>query len=285
MKYNYYDLNEKQSDIKDSLVVIDDLKFRIDTEKSLKKECWIAIQEKLRADWTYDSNAIEGSSLTRGETLFFLKEGLTVEGKPFKDFLDARNHAEAVDWLYEVIKDNRSVTQGLIKEINALLLSGIKYTPAIDETGQKVRKPATPGKYKVLPNHVLKTDGTIHFYTDPIHVTDEMDVLCRWIKEKTENIHPLIVSAIAHYNMVRIHPFDDGNGRGARILMNLILIKKRYPIAIIKNENRRKYLTTLSHADKGDIYPFLKFAADSLIDTEKIIIEELLSEKREDMTN
>ena len=158
----------------------------------------------MRADWTYDSNAIEGSSLTRGETLFFLKEGLTVEGKPFKDFLDARNHAEAVDWLYEVIKDNRSVTQGLIKEINALLLSGIKYTPAIDETGQKVQKPATPGKYKVLPNHVLRTDGTIHFYTDPIHVTDEMEVLCRWIKEKTENIHPLIVSAIAHYNMVRI---------------------------------------------------------------------------------
>jgi Fic family protein len=158
-------------------------------------------------------------------------------------------------------------------------LSGIKYTPAIDETGQKVRKPTTPGKYKVLPNHVLRTDGIIHFYTDPIHVTDEMEVLCRWIKEKTENIHPLIVSAIAHYNMVRIHPFDDGNGRGARILMNLILIKKSYPVAIIKNENRRKYLTTLNHADKGDIYPFLKFIADSLIDTEKIIIEELLSEK------
>lgn len=279
MKYNYYDLNEKQSDIKDSLVIIDDLKFRIDTEKSLQKECWIAIQEKLRADWTYDSNAIEGSSLTRGETLFFLKEGLTVEGKPFKDFLDARNHAEAIDWLYEVINDNRSVTQGLVKEINALLLSGIKYTPAINETGQKVQKPANPGKYKVFPNHVLKTDGTIHFYTDPIHVTDEMEVLCRWIKEKTENVHPLIVSAIAHYNMVRIHPFDDGNGRGARILMNLILIKKRYPVAIIKNENRRKYLTTLNYADKGDIYPFLKFVADSLIDTEKIIIEELLSEK------
>lgn len=279
MQYNYYDLNEKQSDIKDSLVIIDDLKFRIDTEKSLQKECWIAIQEKLRADWTYDSNAIEGSSLTRGETLFFLKEGLTVEGKPFKDFLDARNHAEAIDWLNEVIKDNRSVTQGLIKEINALLLSGIKYTPAINETGQKVRKKANPGKYKVLPNHVLKTDGTIHFYTDPIHVIDEMEVLCRWIKEKNENIHPLIVSAIAHYNMVRIHPFDDGNGRGARILMNLILIKKGYPVAIIKNENRRKYLTTLNHADKGDIYPFLKFVADSLIDTEKIIIEELLSEK------
>jgi Fic family protein len=275
MEHNFYDLKEKLSEINEVLALIDDLKIQIDNKKSLQKERWIAIQEKLRVDWTYDSNAIEGSSLTRGETLFFLKEGLTVEGKPFKDFLDARNHAEAIDWLYEVIEDNRSITQGLIKEINALLLSGVKYTSAINETGQKVRKPANPGKYKILPNHVLKTDGTIHYYTDPIHIPDEMELLCRWINENIEKRHPLIVSSIAHYNMVRIHPFDDGNGRGARILMNLILIKKGYPVAIIKNENRRKYLSTLNQADKGDINPFFTLVANSLIDTENIIFQEL----------
>jgi len=275
MEYKYYDFKEYLSEIEKSLVLIDDLRIRIDNEKSLRKECWIAIQEKLRVDWTYDSNAIEGSSLTRGETLFFLKEGLTVEGKPLKDFLDARNHADAIDWLYEIIKDNRPVTQGLVKEINALLLSGVKYTPAINETGQKVQKPANPGKYKVLPNHVLKTDGTIHFYTDPIHVSDEMEILCRWIHENIEKRHPLIVASIAHYNMVRIHPFDDGNGRGARILMNLIFIKKGYPVAIIKNENRRKYLEALNQADKGDIHPFLTLVAGSLIETENSIVEEL----------
>jgi len=122
------------------LSLIDDLKTQIDKKKFLQKEHWSAIQEKLRIDWTYDSNAIEGTSLTRGETLFFLREGLTVEGKPLKDFLDARNHAEAIDWLYEVIKDNRSVSQRLIKEMNALLLSGVKYTLAINQSGQKVRK-------------------------------------------------------------------------------------------------------------------------------------------------
>jgi len=275
MEYTYYDFKENLFEIKEILALIDDLKIQIDSKKSLKKERWIAIQEKLRVDWTYDSNAIEGSSLTRGETLFFLKEGLTVEGKPFKDFLDARNHAEAIDWLYEVVKDNRSVTQGLIKEINALLLSGVKYTPAINETGQKIRKPANPGKYKILPNHVLKTDGTIHYYTDTIHIPDEMELLCRWINENIENRHPFIVGSIAHYNMVRIHPFDDGNGRGARILMNLIFIKKGYPVAIIKNENHRKYLAALSQADKGDIYLFLTLVANSLIDTENIIFQEL----------
>ena len=257
------------------MISIDDLKIQMEHEKSLRKERWIAIQEKLRIDWTYDSNALEGSSLTRGETLFFLKEGLTVEGKPFKDFLDARNHAEAIDWLYEVVNNNRPVTQGLIKEINALLLSGVKFTPAMDETGQKMQKPANPGKYKVLPNHVLKTDGTIHFYTDPIHVSDEMEVLCRWIDDNIEKKHPLIVGAVAHYNMVKIHPFDDGNGRGARILMNLILIKKGYPVAIIKNENRRKYLDSLNQADNGDMDPFLTLMAGSLIDTVHVIVEEL----------
>jgi len=275
MEYKYYDLEEKKSELNDMLVRIDNLKIQIDNKKSSRKERWIAIQEKLRVDWTYDSNAIEGSSLTRGETLFFLKEGLTVEGKPFKDFLDARNHAEAIDWLYDVIKNNRFITQGLVKEINALLLSGVKYTPAIDETGQKTRKPATPGKYKTLPNHVLKPDGAIHFYTDPILVSDEMEQLCGWIHDNIENRHPLMVGSIAHYNLVRIHPFDDGNGRGARILMNLILIKKGYPVAIIKNENRRKYLESLHQADKGDINPFLKFMATSLIDTENIIFQEL----------
>ncbi len=275
MTYNYYDFKENLSEIQESLILTDDLRIRIDNEKFSQKEEWIAVQEKLRIDWTYDSNAIEGSSLTRGETLFFLKEGLTVEGKPFKDFLDARNHAEAIDWLYEIIKDRRPVTQGLIKEVNALLLSGVRYTPAINETGQKVRKPANPGKYKILPNNVLKTDRTIHFYTEPIHVPGEMEILCRWISENIENRHPVIVASIAHYNMVRIHPFDDGNGRGARILMNLILIKKGYPVAIIKNENRRKYLEALNQADKGDINPFLTLVSESLIETEKIILEEL----------
>lgn len=282
MKYTYYNFNEKQSDIKELLNLIDDFKIQIDNKKSLPSEYWSAIQEKLRIDWTYNSNAIEGSSLSRGETLFFLKEGLTVEGKPFKDFLDARNHAEAVDWLYGMIKDKRSISQGLIKEINALLLSGVKYTPAINETGQKVQKPAHPGKYKLLPNHVLKTDGTIHFHTDPIHVSDEMEILCQWINENLETKHPVVISSIAHYNMVRIHPFDDGNGRGARILMNLILIKKGYPIAIIKNENRRSYLTSLNKSDNGDIFPFIKMVANSLIDTQKNILDELhqLSEKK-----
>lgn len=273
-RYRFYTVQET-AELKKLLNNIDALQAQTDAQKPLQPGLWATIQEKLRADWTYDSNAIEGSSLSRGETLFFLREGLTVEGKPFKDFLDARNHAQAIDYLYCIIKDERHITQGLIREINALLLSGVTHTEAISEIGEKVRKPATPGQYKRLPNHVLQADGTIHHYTDPLHVPDEMEILCQWIRENLEKQHPLVTGTIAHFNMVRIHPFDDGNGRGARIIMNLILIKKGYPPAIIRNEDQRKYLESLSQADRGNIQPFLELAARSLINTQKTILKDI----------
>ena len=263
--------------LQDQLTQIDHQRAQINSRKPYAPELWIAIQQKLRVDWTYDSNALEGSSLTRGETLFFLQEGLTVEGKPFKDFLDARNHAEAIDFVYQVVKDERPITPGLIKEINALLLSGVTHTDAINEHGQKVKKPVSPGAYKRLPNHVLQPDGTIHFYVDPLQVSNETEFLCRWLEENLESQHALLTSAMVHYNLVRIHPFDDGNGRGARLLMNLILIQKDYPPAIIRREDRRRYLETLAQADHGELEPFIQFVAASLSTTQIAILDHFLS--------
>jgi Fic family protein len=261
--------------VQKQLVEVDQQRAQIEAQKPLKPELWSAIQQKLRVDWTYDSNALEGSSLTRGETLFFLQEGLTVEGKPFKDFLDARNHAEAIDFVYQVVQEERPITPGLLKEINALLLSGITHTETVNEDGHKVKKPVRAGEYKRLPNHVLQPDGTIHFYVDPLQVPNEIEILCTWIQEKLPTTHALIVAARAHYNFVRIHPFDDGNGRGARLLMNLILIRKRYPPAIIRREERRRYLETLAQADQGNLEPFLHFITASLLQTQTTLLQTL----------
>ena len=250
---------------------IDAFRTKIDKRKPVEPGLWSVIQTKLRVDWTYDTNALEGSTLTYGETLFFLNEGLTVEGKPLKDFLDAKNHAEAIDYLYDIIKEKRPISQGLNKEFNLLLLSGITHTQALNEFGQQVKKPATPGQYKRLPNHVIQPDGTIHRYTEPLKVVDEMEHLCKWLDENLGNVHPVICGAVAHYNLVRIHPFDDGNGRGARLLMNLILIQKGYPPAIVRMTKRRAYLNTLAKADKGEFLPFVEFISESLLDTQKLI--------------
>jgi len=254
---------------------IDRLQARIAEKKPLQPDKWQAVTEKLKMEWTCDSNAIEGSTLTLGETIFFLREGLTVEGKPLKDFLDARNHADAIDFLYDVVSNKRPVTEGLLKELNALLLKGVEFTDAVDSSGRKTKKKATPGQYKKTPNTALQLDGTIHAYTDPLHVVAEMEELIAWIAKNTDREDGLLTGAVAHYNMVRIHPFDDGNGRGARLLMNLIFMKKGLPPAVIRNEQRRNYLHTLAAADKGDLSPFVCFVAESLVNTQKIILEEL----------
>lgn len=253
----------------------DTLKDRIDVLKGGDAALWDAVVGRLRTDWTYHSNGIEGSTLTRGETHFFLSEGLTVEGRPFKDFVDAKNHAEAVDLLFDVVANKQPITEGLIKEINALLLRGVDFTPAKNSLGQASRKRATPGDYKREPNHVEQADGTIHTYVEPLHVKDEMEALVAWVNASLDTRHPIHVAAVAHYNLVRIHPFDDGNGRGARILMNLILMHKGYFPAVVRLETKRRYLDALGQADRGHLSPFVEFVADSVSTTQESVLEVL----------
>ena len=114
MQSKFYSTNISLT-IKEQLREIDALQKQLDTIRLKNKDRFAPIYEKLKIDWTYTSNAIEGNSLSRGETLFFLQEGLTVEGKPFKDFLDARNHAEAIDFVFEVIKGERPLSESLLK--------------------------------------------------------------------------------------------------------------------------------------------------------------------------
>ena len=258
-----------------TLELVDQQKQAIEKLQPVDTALWATIQEKLKIHWTYDSNAIEGSKLTLGETMFFLQHGMTAEGKPFQDYLDANNHSEAIELLYEMVSNQRAVSVSVIKEFNALLLSGVSNTKSIDQFGNPIKKKANPGEYKTLPNHVLQPDGKIHYYVEPLQVAQQMDELVAWIQKNEDQQHPVILAAIAHYNMVRIHPFDDGNGRGARLLMNLLLIKKGFPPAIIRNEERRKYLETITQADRGHLSPFIVFIAQSLFRTQEMILADL----------
>ena len=259
------------------LASVEHLHAQIQTAKVANPALWPTIVSKLRVDWTYHANALEGSTLSRGETHFFLTEGLTVEGKPLKDFTDAQNHAEAIDYLHDVVANRRPLTEGLIKAFNALLLSGVRYTEAVNAQGQRVKKKAHPGEYKKQPNHVVQADGSIHWYVEPLQVPDQMQTLVRWLNDAIDRRHPLMVAAIVHYHLVRIHPFDDGNGRGARLLMNLILMKRGYFPAVIRTEKKRFYLQALKQADHGDMIPFVKVIADEMIQTQQRVIADLQS--------
>lgn len=275
LEFNFYDYKPSIR-IKASIEKAATFEKEIDAYQSrTSNELKAAIQKKLKLEWIYHSNAIEGSTLTLGDTIFFLEQGLTVNGKPFKDFLDAKNHAEAIDYLYDVVADKRDFTPYLMKEVNAMLLSGVSVTPAVDPQGKLTTKPLTPGAYKKQPNHVIQLDGTIHQYVEPIQVDAQMDALFDWVNANIDSETPIITAAVAHYNMVRIHPFDDGNGRGSRILMNLILMRKQYPSAIIKIEDRKLYIESLNKADRGEFEPFVELVSNSLIETQKLILSEL----------
>ncbi len=264
---------------------IDDLRTKIDSFRPFNKALLTLWQERLRIDWTYNSNAIEGNTLTYGETAFFLREGLTSEGKPLKDYVEAKNHAEAIDYLQEIVQSKRELTEGFIKELHGLLLRDIDHTIAKGAGGKLIHKPLSAGKYKMRPNHVLTLSGTIHKYTEPIKVVDEMQALLRWLQPSSrlrlaghgsENLHSVERAGLFHYRFVCIHPFDDGNGRMARLLMNLLLMQAGYPPCVVRNNKRRDYLQSLEHADStGSTEAFVRMLAQELIQTEETMLRVL----------
>jgi Fic family protein len=262
-------------DTMEELKTIDDMRARIDAFRPFCKEHLALWQERLRIDWTYNSNAIEGNTLTYGETAFFLREGLTSEGKPLKDYVEAKNHAEAIDYLHEVVESKRPLTEGFIKELHGLLLRGIEHTLAKGADGKLLHKPLHAGMYKVRPNHVLTLSGVVHQYTEPMKVVDEMQELLAWL-QKNGKRHAVERAAIFHYRFVCIHPFDDGNGRMARLLMNLLLMQAGYPPCVVRNSKRKEYLQSLERADStGSTNAFLHLLAGELIHTEEMMLKVL----------
>ena len=156
-----------------------------------------------------------------------------------------------------------------------MILRGVEATAALGAKGHIVEKSARPGEFKLQPNHVLLPDGTIHRYVEPVHVTSEIEALCTAIERPEPNVHPVVVAALAHYDFVRIHPFDDGNGRGARILTNLVLLRYDYPPAVVPLTLRRQYYECLALADQGQPERFVQFIVTCVHDTHATILSDL----------
>lgn len=206
-----------------------------------------------RVELTYTSNAIEGNTLTRQETALVVEKGLTVGGKSLKEHLEATNHARALDWVKELVSSGqKTVSENVILEIHKLILKGIEDSHAGHYRSVAVR---ISGSNVILPN--------------PLKVPDLMDEFCRWLKKPDPN-HPVEFAAEAHCRLVTIHPFVDGNGRTARLLMNLILLLHGYPPAIIRTRERLRYITSLEKAQLGgakdDYLKLIASAVDRSLD-------------------
>jgi Fic family protein len=243
------------------------------------------IMQKLRLEWNYHSNAIEGNSMSYGETVTYLMYGLTAKGKTLKDHLDIRGHNEAIYLLLNMVKEERGFSEADIRELHRIILVESYYSNAITPEGKPTKKLIQIGQYKEQPNHVITPTGDTHYYATPEDVPILMGELMQWFnsEKNNPNIHPSVLAAIFHHRFVAIHPFDDGNGRLGRILMNLILMQKGLPPAIIKLKDRQDYYIALNNANAGNYDLLVDYIANSLKDSLDIYLRAANGERVEEI--
>lgn len=212
------------------------------------------IEERMKVEFVYNSNSIEGVTLSRGETELALR-GVAVRGRSLADVLAAQNHEGAMRLVRELAFGSKELSERDILSVHKAIMSGII---------------SSAGEYR-------RGDVAIRgasFSPPPAHeVQDQVSELLQFVKENPDELRPVELAAHAHYYMAWIHPFDDGNGRMARLLTNLLLLRHGYPFAVIKKVERKKYLDTLDAVTaRGDFEPFLVFIARCVEQTLDIYI-------------
>jgi len=246
---------------------INELKNEIDSYRPFPKDVEDRIFQTLRLRWSYESNAIEGNKYTYGETVTLIMEGLTAFGKTTKDADDLLGHNEALKYMLSLIKDERDFTETDIRDLHKIILVKPYKTKAKTLDGQPTSKTVSIGEYKKLPNHVeTSLTGEIHYYATPEETPAMMTELMDWYNINKENneVHPLVLASLFHHKFVAIHPFDDGNGRLGRILMNLILMRKGFPPIIVKNDDKLNYYNVLNLANRNLYKSLVEYMSDLL---------------------
>ena len=222
----------------------------MDGRRPLAAATVVSIRQATRLEWTYHSNALEGNTLSLRETQVVL-EGLTVGGgKTLREHLEVVNHANAVDYLEGIVSRQEPLTPLVARQLHALILRGID-----DENA---------GQWRMVP---MAISGSQHVPPPPSHVAPMMRDLFDWYDGEALKLYPVVRAARFHHQFVFIHPFSDGNGRTARLLMNLVLMSEGYPPAIIKADPQRRiaYLDALEAASvSGELARFEGVVAEAV---------------------
>lgn len=246
------------NELHDLIDRIDAMKARLDACRPLTGE---QVQLALDIEYTYESNRIEGNTLTLRETDLVINKGLTVAGKSMREHMEAINHYEAILYIRDLAARQINLDEREIRNIHALVLRGIDRDNA--------------GKYRSVP---VLISGSRHTPPQPWQVPKLMEAFGLWLASEAPSLHPVLRAAEAHERLVTIHPFIDGNGRTARLVMNLILLREGYPIANIPGDtdSRIAYYSALEksnlESDKGD---FLKLIARQVLHSGEELLKRL----------
>ncbi|GAA3411616.1 Fic family protein [Paenibacillus hodogayensis] len=232
---------------------IDKLKIELDSLRPLPAAAVRNLEDIYRVEWTYHSNAIEGNTLTLLETKLVLEDGLAIGGKKLREHFEVINHAEAIHYVKDIVHRNIELSEYVVKSIHQLVLRNID-----DEN---------TGRYRMMN---VGISGSQHTPPNFAVVPEKMEKLIQWYQQTKNILHPVELAAQLHFQFVYIHPFTDGNGRTARLLMNLVLMGFGFPPAIVKAENgiRLKYYETLEEASvKDNLNPFINLIAECVEDS------------------
>ncbi len=228
------------------LTEIDGLKARFNAASPLPSQTLASLREDWEVLYTYHSNAIEGNTLTLGETKAILLDGITISGKPLREHLEAVNHREAMRLMERLATVLKPLELDEILELHRTILTGIQTEDA--------------GSYRSVR---IRVAGSMRIFPNPLRVPDLIDAFVEEVN--TLEGHPVVQAARAHYGLVAIHPFIDGNGRTARLLMNLLLLRADYPPTLLPVEGRARYYDVLEAANNGDLTPFEVYIAEATL--------------------
>ncbi len=232
-EFNLEDLQELQSQI-DRLY---EKKAKLDAARPLPSSALVKIKEDLTLEWTYNSNSIEGNTITLRETQLILQEGITIRGKSLREHFEVHNHEKAIEYLYTLVNENYT-----LRSIDILNLHGFVLRSIEDDFAGRLRN----GGVRIMGANFTPPNAS--------KASILFDELIDFVNENPLGLDNLILTTIFHHKLAWIHPFFDGNGRTVRLAMNLLLMRKGFPPAIILKNDRKKYYEALNQANKGSYH-------------------------------
>lgn len=271
IRYFYYFVCMKQFDLgylENLQSILDRLisqKEQLDRARPLPTSALTKLKESLAIEWTYNSNAIEGNTITLRETQLVLQEGITIKGKSLREHFEVFNHNKALGFLYQMAEKDQPLTVSDILSLHGLVLRSIE-----DDYAGRIRTGS------------VRISGADFIPPNARKVPELMDELVEFVNQNPMNLPIILLSAIFHHQFVWIHPFFDGNGRAVRLAMNLLLMRQGYPPAIILKNDRTKYYNALNHANKGDYQKLTLLIAQSLERSLNLYLNSLPSNPDED---
>lgn len=232
-KFDLEDLEE----LRPMINRLNDKKAKLDSSRPLPNSALQRIKTDLSLEWTYNSNSIEGNTLNLQETQMVLQEGITIKGKSLREHFEVFNHEKAIDYLYTLVKENYQ-----LRGIDILSLHGLVLRSIEDDFAGRIRN----GGVRIVGANFTPPNAN--------KVSDLLDELIDFVNDNPLGLNEIVLTTIFHHKLVWIHPFFDGNGTTVRLAMNLLLMRRGFPPAIILKTDRKKYYEALNQANKGSYY-------------------------------